>query len=113
MADPPLGDRTARRHHRAQQAAGAESGPAVGRLDPQFGVDLRGRGVAQGRDTVDVVRAQAGIRDGGPDRLHRQFQARNAGATPDSRDADAGQDRILFEVRHMHRPSNQPPAPNQ
>ena len=108
MAGASFGDRAARRHHRAQQAAGAESAAAVGRLDPQFGVDVLCRRVTEGRDPVDVGGRQAGILDGGAHRLHGQLQARDARATADSRDADAGQDRVFFEVGHMHRPSNQP-----
>ena len=77
---------------------------AVRRLDLQRGVDLVGRGVAQGRDAVDVGGDQAGVVDGGPDRFHGQLESRNAGATADSRDADAGHDRVLFEVAHLHRP---------
>ena len=104
MAGTSLGDRAARRHHRTQQATGAEPRSAVGRVDLQRGVDLCGRSVAQGRDAVDVGGDQAGVLDGGPHRLHGQLEPRNAGATADPRDADAGQDRVFLEIRHLHRP---------
>ena len=69
---------------------------------PQRGVDLAGRRVTEGRDAVDVGGGQARVVDGGPHRLHGQLEARNAGATADSRDADAGHDRVFLEVAHLH-----------
>ena len=105
-----FGDRTARRHHRVQQATGVKSRPAVGGLDTQRGVDLGGGRVTQGGDAVDVGGGQAGVIDRGVDRFHRELGTGNAGATADSGNADTGNDRVFFEVAHLRRPLDQPAA---
>jgi hypothetical protein len=84
VANAAFGDRTAGRHHRRKQAAGAEARSAVRGIDAQLDVDVRGGRVTQGRDAVDVGRGQPGVFDGGAHRLHGQLQARDAGAAADS-----------------------------
>src|SRR5277367_3182665 len=50
---------------------------------------------------ADITGGQAGVVDGGPDRFHGEVQPGNAGATADSGNADAGNDRVFFEKAHL------------